>query len=722
MTMTDSTSIPQKVQKRDGSLVQFDKGRIEQAIEKAAFEILQNQAESKTISTRVTKAVLKELSELYQNRTPHIEAIQDLVETALMSEGYSRIGKNYILYREKRKEIRGTKSALGLKDDLKLPIDSIGVLKKRYLLKDENRNLIETPGELFRRVALTVSRGEEIFKSQFRPQEVEEKFYQMMRNFEFIPNSPTLMNAGTAIGQLSGCFVLPVEDSIEAIFSALKNMAKIHQTGGGTGFSFTRLRPRGDLVVSTKGKASGPVSFMGIFDKATDVIVQGGRRRGANMGILRCDHPDIVEFIEAKNTNNEFSNFNLSVGVTDTFMEAVKNNRKFALINPRTRENTRSVRAKTLFDLIVNTAWRTGDPGLIFLDEINRRNPTPQSGRIEATNPCGEVPLLAYESCNLASINLARMVNKNSVNWQKLKDRIHWGIRFLDDVIEVNSFPLPETKAITVANRKIGLGVMGFADMLIRLGISYNGKTAISFAEKLMSFIHQESLRASSILAKERGNFSNFSKSTYAGGNRKMRNATVNAIAPTGTISIIAGCSAGIEPLFAISFVRNVLSGTKLFHTNPLFEEAARKKGLNVEEIFAKIAQHGSLQNISGVPRDMKRIFLTAFEITPRQHLKIQSAFQKYTDNAVSKTINLPWDATIEDVRQIYLTAHKYGCKGITVYRYGSKKDQTLFIDYPPGRGGCFGCPNCGEKAAHQHGTTCSQQECSKCETAMTRG
>jgi len=684
--MTDSTSIPQKVQKRDGSLVQFDKGRIEQAIEKAAFEILQNQAESKTISTRVTKAVLKELSELYQNRTPHIEAIQDLVETALMSEGYSRIGKNYILYREKRKEIRGTKSALGLKDDLKLPIDSIGVLKKRYLLKDENRNLIETPGELFRRVALTVSRGEEIFKSQFRPQEVEEKFYQMMRDFEFIPNSPTLMNAGTAIGQLSGCFVLPVEDSIEAIFSALKNMAKIHQTGGGTGFSFTRLRPRGDLVASTKGKASGPVSFMGIFDKATDVIVQGGRRRGANMGILRCDHPDIVEFIEAKNTNDEFSSFNLSVGVTDAFMEAAKNNRKFALINPRTREKTRSVRAKTLFDLIVNTAWRTGDPGLIFLDEINRRNPTPQSGRIEATNPCGEVPLLAYESCNLASINLAKMVNKNSVNWQKLKDRIYWGIRFLDDVIEVNSFPLPETKAITVANRKIGLGVMGFADMLIRLGISYNGKTAISFAEKLMSFIHQESLRASSILAKERGNFSNFSKSTYAGRNRKMRNATVNAIAPTGTISIIAGCSAGIEPLFAISFVRNVLSGTKLFHTNPLFEEAARKKGLNVEEIFAKIAQHGSLQNISGVPRDMKRIFLTAFEITPRQHLKIQSAFQKYTDNAVSKTINLPWDATIEDVRQKYLTAHKYGCKGITVYRYGSKKDQTLFIDYPPGR------------------------------------
>jgi ribonucleoside-diphosphate reductase alpha chain len=504
----------------------------------------------------------------------------------------------------------------------------------------------------------------------------------MMRNMEFMPNSPTLMNAGTSLGQLSACFVIPVKDSMEGIFDALKDMAKIHQTGGGTGFSFSALRPKGDLVASTKGQASGPVSFMEIFNKATGVIVQGGRRRGANMGILRCDHPDITEFIEAKIEKERFSNFNLSVGITDPFMEALSANKHFDLVNPRTGKIVRKVKARTVFDLIVTAAWRTGDPGLIFLDEINRRNPTPSVGHIEATNPCGELPLLPYESCNLGSLNVSQMVDGNSLDWPKLKDRIGWAVRFLDNVIEVNKYPLSQIEEITLANRKIGLGVMGFADTLIKVGIPYNSKEAVEFAENLMDFIHRESLDASVTLARERGVFPNYERSTYAGSTLRPRNATVNTIAPTGTISIIAGCSSGIEPLFALSFVRTVLSGSKLFEIHPLFEQVAKKRGIYSKELLAQIAQHGSLRKLKGIPRDMKRVFVTAFDVTPQQHLLLQAAFQKHTDNSVSKTINLPSDATIDEVRKIYLMAHKLGCKGITVYRYGSKEEQVLSFDF----------------------------------------
>jgi ribonucleoside-diphosphate reductase alpha chain len=675
-------TLPKKVKKRDGSVVGFDRGRIERAIKRAAFEVLQDKERAVTVAKRVTHIVVKKLSDLYKGKVPHIESIQDTVETTLMSEGYSHIAKSYILYRERRSEIRMAKSALGLEDDLKLAINTMEVLKRRYLLKDHKQNIVETPSELFRRVAYNISQAEKNFTSSLTWQEVEEKFYHMMRNLEFIPNSPTLMNAGTFLGQLSACFVLPIEDSMDGIFETLKSMAKIHQTGGGTGFDFSHLRPEGDLVASTKGEASGPVSFMSIFDEATGVIVQGGRRRGANMGILRCDHPDIVKFIEAKMEKDRFSNFNLSVGVTDEFMQRVRENRKFSLINPRTKKKAKGVKARAIFDLMVNAAWRTGDPGLIFLDEINRKNPTPSVGRIEATNPCGELPLLPYESCNLASINLAKMTEGGSVDWQKLKSSIQWGIRFLDDVIEVNKFPLPQIEKITFANRKIGLGVMGFADMLIRLGIPYNSKDAVSFAEKLMRFIHTESLNASSELAKERGVFPNFEESSYLKNNARLRNATVNTIAPTGTISIIAGCSSGIEPLFAISFVRNVLSGTKLFEINPMFEEVAKKRKIYSREILARIAQSGSLKNIKEIPRDIKKVFVTAFDVTPEEHLRIQAAFQRYTDNSVSKTINLPSDATVEDVRKIYLMAHRLRCKGITIYRYGSKEEQVLSFDY----------------------------------------
>ena len=674
--------IPQRVQKRDGSIVKFDPEKIRHAIFRAAFEVLQDKTKASPIAERLTGIVIKKLVAVYKDKLLHVESIQDTIEATLMSEEYSQIAKSYILYRERRSDLRLAKSVLGIKDDLKLPINTMEVLKKRYLLKDDQQNIIETPSGLFRRVASHIAQAEKNFRSAHTPEEVEEIFYRIMSNLEFMPNSPTLMNAGAALGQLSACFVIPLEDSIDGIFEALKSMAKIHQTGGGTGFSFSKLRPKGDLVSSTKGQASGPVSFMSIFDQATEVIVQGGKRRGANMGILRCDHPDIVEFIEAKVEKDRFSNFNLSVGITDRFMKALAANGEYDLVNPRTRKPVKRVKARTIFNLIVNAAWLTGDPGLIFLDEINRKNPTPRVGQIEATNPCGELPLLPYESCNLGSINLAKMVQGRALDWDKLRETIRWGIRFLDDVIEVNRFPLPQVQEITFSNRKIGLGIMGFADLLIRLGLPYHSPDALRFAAKLMRFVHQESLKASVALARERGVFPNFSHSLYARKNLRVRNATVNTIAPTGTISIIAGCSSGIEPLFAVSFVRNVLSGTKLFEVNPIFEEIAKNRGFYSKEMVARVAQSGSLQKIKGIPQDVKRIFVTAFDVTPAQHLRVQAAFQRYSDNSVSKTINLPSEATVEDVRKIYLMAYRMKCKGITIYRYGSKEEQVLSFGY----------------------------------------
>ncbi|MBD3264065.1 MAG: adenosylcobalamin-dependent ribonucleoside-diphosphate reductase [Candidatus Omnitrophica bacterium] len=571
-----------------------------------------------------------------------------------------------------------------LRNNIELSKNSLAVLKKRYLLKDENRNVIEAPAELFLRVAKHVSSAEKKYKTKVSPKEAREVFYRMMSEREFMPNSPTLMNAGTYFGQLSACFVLPVEDSMDGIFNSLHNMAKIHQSGGGTGFDFSKLRPRGDLVSTTKGEASGPVSFMEIFDKSTGVIVQGGRRRGANMGILRCDHPDIIDFIQAKSKQNILSNFNLSVGATDKFMRAVNKNTKVPLINPRTGGKTKEVKAGIVFDLIVEGAWKTGDPGLIFLDEINRENPTPSIGRIEATNPCGELPLLPYESCNLASVNLERMLVNGKLNWEKLKRTVHWGVRFLDNVITVNKFPLQEIKEITFANRKIGLGVMGFADMLYGMNIAYTSDEALKLADKIMDFIHKESVYASAQLASERGAFPNFRKSVYAERNIRMRNATVNTIAPTGTISIIAGCSSGIEPVFALSFVRNILSGNKQFEINPVFERRARRKGFYNKELLSEIARKKSLKNIKGVPQEVKRVFETAFDVPGEQHLRVQAAFQRHTDNSVSKTINLPQKAGKEDIKKIYIMAHKLRCKGITIYRYGSKEGQV--ISFPSGK------------------------------------
>jgi ribonucleoside-diphosphate reductase alpha chain len=673
--------IPDKIRKRDGSLVDFDQSKIKTAVFRAALEAEKDEERSKEIAETVAGKVVSQVASFCKERVPSVENIQDLVEQVLMERGFGKVARSYILYREEHKDIRQAKVIFGVKDDLKLPLNTLLVLKRRYLLKDDKRQVRETPRELFQRAAKHVSQAEENFSSTASQAEVEKTFFEMMTGLEFLPNSPTLMNAGTYLGQLSACFVLPVEDSMERIFKSLKDMAIIHQTGGGTGFDFSRLRPKGDLVSTTKGEASGPVSFMSIYNHATGVIVQGGRRRGANMGILRCDHPDIIEFVEGKLEEDAFHNFNLSVAVTDSFLEAVKRRENFDLVNPRTKEKVKSIKAAALFDLIVYAAWKSGDPGLVFLDEINRHNPTPQVGRIEATNPCGEIPLLPYESCNLGSIDLSKFVEGGSIEWKRLKERIWWGIRFLDDVIEVNKYPLPQIRDITFANRKIGLGVMGFADMLIEMSIPYTSEKAIRLAGEVMKFFHEESLRASRSLAQERGLFPNYDKSIYSQKKIPMRNATVNTVAPTGTISIVANCSSGIEPLFALSFVRNVMSGTRLFETHLLFAEELHHRGLYSKELMAEIGKRGSIQNIEELPPELKEVFVTSFDVPPEQHLRIQAAIQKYTDNSVSKTINLPSDAMVEDVRKIYLMAHDLRCKGITIYRYGTKKDQVLSFD-----------------------------------------
>jgi len=551
--------------------------------------------------------------------------------------------------------------------ELKLSVNALRVLKRRYLLKDENGNFLETPFELFRRIAKAIA---------LDPGN-EEEFLDILVNLEFLPNTPTLMNAGTEMGQLSACFVIPVEDSLVSIFDAVKSMALIQQSGGGTGFSFTGIRPKGDIVKSTKGVASGPVSFMRVFDTTTEIIKQGGKRRGANMGILRVDHPDIIEFITAKTKEGLLTNFNISVAVDDKFMDAVKADGDHELINPRNGEVVKKVKAQDIWNLIIKMAWKTGDPGIIFIDEINRHNPTPQLGKMESTNPCGELPLLPFESCNLGSINLAMMVTKGSIDWEKLEKTIVLGVRFLDNIIDINKYPLPQIEEITRANRKIGLGVMGFADMLVALGIPYDSDEAIKTAEEIMRFIREKSHSTSQKLAGERGVFPNFQGSIYE---KPMRNATTTTVAPTGTISIIAGCSSGIEPLFAVSYVRNVLEGTELIEVNPYFETVAKERGFYSEELMMKIAKTGTLAGIDEIPDDVKRVFVTAFDIAPHWHVRMQAAFQKHCDNAVSKTINFRNDVDIKDVEKAFLLAYELKCKGITIYRYGSKIQQVLYI------------------------------------------
>ena len=560
------------------------------------------------------------------------------------------------------------------------------VLERRYLMKDEKGVCIEDARSMFDRIARFVASADAIYgASEKECSATATRFYELMASLEFMPNSPTLMNAGRPLGQLSACFVLPVEDSIDRIFDAVKQMALIHKSGGGTGFSFSRLRPKNDVVQSTAGVSSGPVSFISIFNAATETIKQGGTRRGANMAILNIDHPDIFDFIKAKEDTSALTNFNCPVGITEEFMRAVDAEGEFALRNPRTKEAVRMVNARDLFRLIVTMAWKTGEPGIVFLDRINAKNPLRKIGEVESTNPCGEQPLLPYESCNLGSINLARMIvkkgNSYTVDYEKLGAAVKDAVHFLDNVIDRNKYPLPEIDLSTKANRKIGLGVMGFADMLIRLGAGYNSDRGIALAEEVMGFIQKTADKASEALGVSRGTFPNWEKSDFAEKGLTYRNATRTTIAPTGTISIISNASSGIEPLFALAYSRHVMDGTKLVEVNPLFKEVLEEKKFYSEELMAEVVAHGSVAHMDAIPSDMKESFVTAHDISPEWHIRVQSAFQKYTDNAVSKTVNFPSSATEDDIEKVYRLAYDLECKGVTVYRDGSRNSQVLQIN-----------------------------------------
>ena len=663
-----------KIRKRDGRIVDFDASRIKDAIHKALIAVELSDGER---AEGLAKEIVGFLEERFKERIPSVEDAQDTVIEILKKEGHVKVAEEYQAFRKKKEEIRNLREKLGIEES-KLTVNALEVLRKRYLLKDLNENIIETPAQMFTRIAKAVAKSEKEHGGD--PRKVEKTFYDMMTRLELIPNSPTLFNAGTRLGQLSACFVLPVGDSLENIFTAVKQMALIEQTGGGVGFDFSKLRPKGDIVKSTKGIASGPVSFMRVFDVSTEIIKAGGKRRGAMMAILRVDHPDVLEFITSKQQPGFLSNFNISVAVTDDFMKALEENGEYWLINSRNKEKTGKLVAKDVWNLMAKSAWQSGDPGIVFIDEINRHNPTPEVGRMESTNPCGEQPLLPYESCNLGSINVSRIIEAGKIDWEKLRETVRNGVQFLDDVIDANKYPLKETEEITRANRKIGLGVMGFADMLIKLGVPYDSEKALSIGEELMKFVETEAHKKSVELGEERGSFPNFDRSIWKDRYSAFRNATVTTIAPTGSISIIAGCSSGIEPLFAISFIRNVLSGTRLFETNPLFEAMAKERGFYGAKLLEEIARTGSVQKADGVPEDVRRLFVTALDIEPEWHVKMQAVFQKYTDNAVSKTVNLPTSASVEDVRRIYELAWKLKCKGVTVFRYGSKPEQVLYI------------------------------------------
>ena len=580
-------------------------------------------------------------------------------------------------------------------EELKLNPNAEIVLSKRYFKKDENDNFLETGRELFWRVASAIAAEEEKYEnSPFKPDELAKEFYELMSSWKFLPNSPTLMNAGTELGQLSACFVLPVGDSIEEIFDAVKHAAMIHKSGGGTGFSFSRVRPKDSRVGSTGGVASGPLSFLKIFNTATEQIKQGGTRRGANMGIMRVDHPDIMEFIKAKEREGDFNNFNLSIALTEEFMKSVEEGKDYALVTPHTKKVVDHLNARRVFEILVQKAWESGDPGIIFIDRINRDNPTPKQGEIESTNPCGEQPLLPYEACNLGSINLAQFYKHSkkkqpqneesnpddSINWKELRRAIHLAVRFLDNVIDASRFPITLIEKNVHKNRKIGLGLMGWADLLYLLKIPYNSELAINLAGRVMKFLRDEGQNASRILAEERGAFPAYDDSVFSQNKEgPYRNATITTIAPTGTLSILAGCSSGIEPLFALCFARNVMDGERLVEVNPYFEQALKDTDNYSSSLMDAVSKKGSIQEFEYLPEEIRNIFVTAMDIEPVWHLRMQAAFQEYTDNAVSKTVNLPNSATIDDIRDVYWMAYQLGCKGVTVYRDGCKSIQVLY-------------------------------------------
>lgn len=674
-----------QVTKRDGRVVAFDPSRIVRAIGKAVAESKEfGEAETKRLAEIVVNIMVKSKN----HHIPSVEEVQDVVEQVLMAAGHYQTAKRYILYREERRKERSVRSVMGVVDDLGLSLNQLKVIERRYLLHDEEGKVIETPKKWLVRVAKTLAAVEK------RKKDWQAKFYEVMANFEFLPAGRTLNNAGTAQNQLANCFVLPVEDSMEGIFEAVKWTALVHQAGGGSGFNFSHLRPMGDVITkSAGGFATGPVSFMKVFDVATRQVMQGGKKRGANMGILNVDHPDVMEFMACKTEEGEIANFNISVGISDEFMKAVERDKEFGLKSPRTGVVIQQVRARTLFDQMATLAWRTGDPGVVFLDAINKNNPLAEKfGAIEATNPCGEQPLHAFDACNLGSLNLAKFVNlnvktqnaklktKELIKWERLAEVVRIAVRMLDNVIDVGKYPLPQITKTVKANRRIGLGVMGWAQMLFALGIAYDSEEGVKLAKKVMSFIQRESWEASRELAEEKGVFPRWSESDFVKKKDRVRNVAITTIAPTGTISMVAETSSGIEPVFALSYVKNVVDEGGLTYTDPYFMKAVKGQVTSNKEqvIFRAVAREGGCRRVEGIPDKIRRVFVTAHDVSWQWHVKMQAAFQEFCDNAVSKTINLPKGAGIEDIKQVYLAAWKAGCKGITVYRDQSKEFQVL--------------------------------------------
>lgn len=671
-----------QIVKRDGRVTGFDQDKITTAIFKACRATGNPDHE---LAQKLSDKAVELLEQRFTNSTPTVEEVQDVVETVLISSGEAKVAKAYILYRQKRKELRDLKKSIlqgRIDEETDLSLSALKILEKRFLKKNSAGKLLETPSQMFRRVAANIAQADAFYGKN--PEVNNENFFQAMRNLEFLPATPVLLNAGTPVQQLASSFVLPIDDSIEGIFDAIKHAAIIHKTGGGTGFSFSKLRPKND-VVTGKGLSSGPLSFLKLFDAATEIVKAGGVQRGANMGVLRVDHPDILEFINLKADGKSLTNFNLSVGITDVFMEAVLHEREYQLINPRTGEPVNAIPARSVFDTIVAMAWQRGDPGMIFLDRINKDNPLKEMGSIESTDSCGEQPLLSYESSPLGSINLNTCVKNNSVDWDKLRELVHLGIQFLDNTIDMTNYPLKEIEHASLGSRKIGLGIMGFADMLYQLGIPYDSEEGIQLAEKLMRFIRDEALAKSISLSEERGDFAFWSKSVYEQKGLHVRNATRLTIAPTGTISMIADTSPGLEPNFAISYVKNIMGDTELVYVNKHFSRVAKKRGFYSDDLMRTIADTGSVQHIPGIPEDVKRVFVTAQDISPEWHIRMQAAFQKYVDNGIAKTINVPSSASLRDVEQCFLLAWKLGCKGITVYRDRSLDAQVISIPHRQG-------------------------------------
>lgn len=673
-----------KIKKRDGHVADFDQNKVTEAIWKAAQSV---GGTDRTLAEQISNQIAAVLEVFFKDDSniPSVEQIQDLVEKILIEGGHAKTAKAFIIYRQKRADEREQRELMfgktGADKTLSFSQNALQVLKKRYLLKDENGNTKEAPEDLIRRVAKAISIADNNYKNE-NAEESEKKFFDMMRNLEFLPNSPTLMNAGTGIGQLSACFVIPVEDSMEGIFTSLKNAALIHKSGGGTGFSFSRLRPSEDMVSSTTGVSSGPISFMKVFDAATEVIKQGGKRRGANMGILRVDHPDVLDFITMKSDMKTLQNFNISVAITDKFIEALEKGEEYDLINPRTKKIHKRLPARMVFDLIIANAWKNGDPGVIFIDEVNKKSPVRHLGEIEATNPCGEQPLLPYESCNLGSINLNTVVAANSkdVDWNKLERITKDAVHFLDNVIDVNNYPIPEIATNSRRTRKIGLGIMGFADLLYQVGIPYNSEEGIQMGERVMRFVDEKSKEKSIEMAVSRGTFPAFEGSLYHKNGIQIRNACTTTVAPTGTIGMLAEASTGLEPAFAISFIKNVMDGTELIYTNRFFEKVAKEEGFYSKELMQEIAKVGSIKSFTQIPEHIRKVFVVAGDIAPEWHIKMQAAFQKHVDSSVSKTINFQNEASMKDIEEAYIMAHKLKCKGITIYRDGSRTNQVLNI------------------------------------------